>query len=73
MWNTFVATADSVAGRLVLGFLNVTSDHPFIFVGVAAVLLCLTMSVFVDLIGLRGEMMRTVSESASDRVIKLRR
>lgn len=72
MWNTIVATTDSLVGRLILGVLNVSSDHPFLFVGGAAVLLCLTMSVWVDLLGVRLEVMRSMSD-APERVIKLRR
>lgn len=73
MWNTIVASADSLVGRLILGVLNLSSDHPILFVAAAAILLCLTMSVWVDLLGLRLDMVRTMSDSASERVIKLRR
>lgn len=73
MWNTIVTTADSLVGRLMLGVLNLSSDHPVLFIGAAAVLLCLTLSVWIDLLGLRLEMVRTMSDSLPERVIKLRR
>ena len=73
MWNTIVATADSIVGHLILGVLNASSDHPFLFVGGAAVLLCLTMSVWVDLLGVRLEVIKSMNDSTPERVIKLRR
>ena len=61
--------ADTVMGRLLLGFLNTCSGHPVLTIGFLAVMLVLACTMWVQMLEIRLDALR----SPSPRPIQLRR
>ena len=69
MWYDLVLKPDTATGRLTLGFLNTCSDHPMLTVGFLALMLALACTMWVQVLELRLQAVRTLPE----RPIQMRR
>lgn len=58
MWNNVVSFFDVMAGRMMAGVLNLSSDHPVVMLSILALLLVLVCTVWVDLMEIRLDALR---------------
>ena len=50
MWHSFVSSIDTVANRIVLGFVETSWRYPFVTAGVLLVFLLLTAMLWIDIL-----------------------